>query len=176
MFSNFLRVILSVFSCLLHAQPNVSDLLTSNVKLVDSQILFVQKTGPAQEISELELHFLGGDDCYSGWTSMFSTRPDSSFTVHQDLQFGFDPKFIYQALLNSNSPDTVSGIHSMLVRFILAKKNNSYDRFAKFVGSCQDQTINCCIPIVCSDHNNSCVAAHIFTPQEIIWSTLENND
>ena len=144
--------------------------MTYNADQFDPQIVFEQRTGVEQEISGINLHFLAGNDCYSGWSGMYSASHDAGFLVQPRMQFGLDPKFVYQAMLQSNLDQPVSGIRSMLVRFIRAEKNNPSDRFARFLGTCQDQSINCCVPIKCSDQTTTCIAVQAFATQEISWT------
>lgn len=175
MFKYPLLLILLIFSSGLCSKTNLSNILSYDSDHLDPNILFEQINDKKQEISGLHIHFLTGENCYSGWSGMYSLDNVIFFIVKPHIKFGFDQKLIYQAALDSIKSDQVSSIKFMLVRFIRTKDTAYNNIFARFIGSCSDQAINCCIPIKCNSQTLDCISTHRFATQEILWTKSRKN-
>ena len=100
--------------------------------------------------------YLSSHDCQTGYLGFYITPKD-------DVPY---PQ-IRQELMALNAASTftagtlvlgsaqIHAVHSILVRFI-----STGGQLAKFTGSCKDQSINCCIPVDCSNDSGLCLATH----------------
>ncbi|MDP3705381.1 MAG: hypothetical protein Q8R24_05675 [Legionellaceae bacterium] len=167
----FIQLILFMFfSCKVYAVPSVIDLLTNKLA-TDNVIVTVEPiSGMTNEVTSIHLHFLTGTDCYSGYISGFRTDKTSpSFTAYEKVPFGLRADAVYDAAVASVRTTSITNIHSILVRLVSYERGNPYDRFARFTGSCQDQDVNCCVPVDCSEATRTCLPKHELPIQPIYW-------
>lgn len=150
--------------------PHLSQLLRHADPITQDNIVFVLQGAQAASISELRLHFLTGEDCYSGYLAGNRVgASDTPFSLGQNQPFELTGKGIYQTariVLNAND---LSQVQSLLIRFVDRHHGQRYQQFSRFTGSCQDQDINCCIPITCSVNAGICAAKYAVGMQPIAW-------
>ena len=118
-----------------------------------SKISFILKHPHFETIQEVHFHFLTAEDCYSGYYGLY-TRVESlseAFEVPSPAGFFLSEPGLYQALSCAVGEDKVSSVRSVLLRFIAPNRH-----FAWFSGGCNDQDINCCVPIFCSQTAERC--------------------
>ena len=153
--------------------PHFSELLRHSDWQTQDNIVFVLKDAETASISELRLHFLTGEDCYSGYLQGYrSAAEDTPFLLKKDQPFGLNGAGIYQAAQAVLTAQELANVQAVLFRFVDREHGQRYQQFARFMGSCQDQTINCCIPITCAPSAGVCAAKHDMGVQTITW--LEN--
>ena len=151
--SYWLFILLCV-SQALQAMPTVSNLLTRVDEEPDQLVRFLKAPGPLQAKSTVQLHFLESNDCQSGYRVKFETLDDGvDFSLEADQIFGLRGSEVYQAGISVLS--NIQEIHSVMIRLVRYHK-----QFARFVGTCDDQQINCCIPIRCDVDTGICRAQY----------------
>lgn len=154
-------IVIYMFIGLLHATPglkfpSIHDLLTYDISVNDQIVVFKQSAGNMNAIVNMRIYFLGSEDCQSGYTGFYDTeQPRGIFPIYKNVSFGLNAAAVYQAGVVTLNLDKVEKAHSILIRFI---GNTSH--FTQFTGSCNDQGINCCIPIDCSNQVGQCLAKH----------------
>lgn len=147
---------------------DISVLVHSELQAPD-QIQFVLTTGECASISELRMHFLSDVDCYSGYLQGYRMATDIPFLVTKNQVFGLSGAGIYHIAQSILHPKQLSEVHALLIRFLDNAHGMRYKQFARFLGTCKDQEINCCIPIACSESAGVCLAQYDMGVQSIGW-------
>lgn len=133
-------------------------------------VLFMLNTENPAAISELRMSFLNGEDCYSGYQQNVRIYTvDTPFVLHQNQPFGLNSSGIYQAAQTVLDSESLTNIQAILIRFVDLNHGQRYQQFAWFSGSCQDQGINCCIPITCSTNTKMCKPKYNMGTQFVSW-------
>ena len=136
------------------------------------QILFKLTSEEPAAISEVRMHFLSGADCYSGYMQGYRIATELPFLVKKDQPFALTGAGIYRIAETVLQSERLSEIHGLLIRFVDNTHGQRYQQFARFTGSCQDQQINCCIPIDCSVTAGVCLAKYDMGIQPIVWERM----
>lgn len=166
----FFIFFLTIFFQNVYSLPTLNDLLKTEVQTKYPLVYFKQDESRSTGISMLELRFLEAWDCYSGFLAQFNASTSGmEFTVEHAEVFSIDGKAVFNAIYEKIHPGEVEKVHSLLLRIITSGQGNGYERFAWFSGSCQDQGINCCIPIVCSEKTSLCSTKYEMELQPIKW-------
>lgn len=149
---------------------HLEDLLHSFDAQPPDQIFFMLAQPQSAAISELRMHFLMSEDCYSGYRQgLRIDGKDASFPVALGRLFGLSGRGVYQAAATVLAPDEITQIQGLLIRFVDREHGSRYQQFARFLGSCQDEEINCCIPIRCSLSAGVCIPKYALDVQSITW-------
>ena len=131
---------------------------------------FVLIQSPTASIAELRLHFLTGKDCYSGYLKGLRIQTKATpFPIRANEPFALTGIGLFQAAQSILNPDELTSIQAVLIRFVDPKQGTRYQQFARFLGSCADQGINCCLPVNCSLTLGSCVASYKTETQALTW-------
>ncbi len=150
--------------------PQLTSLLVHSSAQTQDRLLFVLTGDNPASISELRMHFLTGADCYSGYLQGYRSAADAPpFLLRKDQPFSLTGEGIYQVAQSVLGAESVSDIHAILIRFLDRTHGQRYQQFARFTGSCQDQEINCCIPVDCSHSAGVCTAKYDLGVQSIVW-------
>lgn len=150
--------------------PPLSEILTQSSSFTQDTILFLPTGKAPASISELRLHFLSSEDCYSGYLQGYRTDGQNvAFPLIQNQSFGLSSEGIYQVVQSVLDREGISTVRSILIRMADSKHGQGYEQFARFTGSCQDQDINCCMPIRCSVNAGRCIATYDKGMQPIRW-------
>lgn len=96
----------------------------------------------------LTLFFLESQDCQSGYLKTYRTNEQQVLHLKPEQILSLNTRAIYQLIEDLKVEHT----QSVLVRFTYQKKH-----LAEFVGGCEDQGINCCLPISCQKDEKNCV-------------------
>ncbi len=106
----------------------------------------------AININEMHLHFLTSKDCQSGYMKRFDvSSQDNLFLIDAQQPFGVRGEMVYAAALSAVGQVGLEQVGSVLFRMSAAQNG-----FLYFKGTCDDQGLNCCIPITCSHFNRNC--------------------
>lgn len=133
-------------------------------------ISFVLNAEKSAAISELRMSFLSGEDCYSGYQQNVRIYTvDTPFVLQPNQPFGLNHADIYQAAQTVIDSENLPNIHAILIRFVDYNHGQRYEQFARFSGSCQDQGINCCIPVTCTANTKICKPKYNMGPQFVSW-------
>ena len=133
-------------------------------------VQFLPTTGMAYSITGIHLHFLTSSDCYSGYVGGFYfPRSMQKYQTQEDTPVIIRGDTVYRAGLTVVRGAPISAVHSLLIRLISDEHGNSDPRFAYFIGECEDQNINCCVPVTCSDQDGQCIAVHEYPIQYLFW-------
>lgn len=150
--------------------PQLAELLTQSSAFTQDTILFLPTGRAPASVSELRLHFLSSEDCYFGYMQGYRTKVQNvAFPLIQNQPFGLSSEGIYQVAQSVLDRESISEIHSLLIRIVGSAHGQRYEQFARFIGSCRDQDINCCIPIRCSINAGRCIATYDKGVQPIRW-------
>lgn len=134
--------------------PEASTLLTTADGMSQQVILFQIKEHEKASIAGLHIHYLNSTDCQSGYAGLYATpKNNPAFPIPDNQPFALDAHATYEAGVHALGGDAINAVQSILIRFI-----NSSGQLAYFSGSCQDQGINCCVPVDCSNQTGTCVA------------------
>ena len=158
--------------CCCATTPQLAELFSYADEELQNKLVFVMKGLDTASISELRLHFLKSEDCYSGYLGTYrsrSTETISNFPLRSNQPFYLSEKKLYQVVASVLSNDDFFNLHAILIRFVDNNAGLRYQQFAHFTGSCQDQVINCCIPIVCDRLANTCTANYDLGIQNLTW-------
>jgi hypothetical protein len=158
-------------SCLAFAQaPLLSDLTIDTSDGKDSLLAFTLSTSGSHSISGIKLHFLTGIDCYSGYLARYEiTQADRPFPISNQTTFALSAKGTYHAAQTVVDSAQIDSIQAVLIQFISPERGPGYDRYLRFMGSCQDQEINCCMPIACSQGTEQCSPLTSMDKQDLVW-------
>lgn len=149
----------------------LSELLTDATADIQDVMTFVSTSKNPEAISEVRIHFLSSGDCYSRYVTGVRIKADKiPFSLLPQHPFALSGRGIYQAVQAMLGTEGLSDIHAVLIRFVNQDHGQRYQQFARFLGSCQDQAINCCIPIDCSISAGVCTAKSDIAVQPITWS------
>lgn len=150
--------------------PQLAELLVdSDIRRLDT-LFFELQGDELAAISQIRMHFLAGEDCYSGYLNGYRTDPTAApFALQPNRLLGVTGHGLYQAARTGLDASEIGKIHAVLLRFVNRDHGDGYQQSAHFMGSCQDQTINCCIPIDCSESAGVCVVKYDMGVQPIIW-------
>ena len=140
---------------LLAAGPTVSQLFTNN-KATDQTVVFEQEKGSSSSIARARIHLLKSADCQTGYAGVYDTFiQDDVFPISVGKPFALNASLAYQAGVSILGESDIENIHSFLIRMLSSDK-----RFAWFTGLCNDQDVNCCVPVDCSNETGTCLAQH----------------
>jgi hypothetical protein len=106
------------------------------------------------QINGLKLMFLESSDCQSGYIDSISIQANPLKLKSQQV-FSLDSHKIYQVMQQMH----FFSAKSVLIRFTKPPKG-----FAQFVGGCEDQGINCCLPIEVDDALKNCKISPLVQP------------
>ena len=137
-------------------------------------ILFMRTDGPkALTLTGLRLYFLKGEDCYSGYMQDYrmSLKTDA-VSLGQNQMVTLTGAGIYQSAAAVLQSEEIMQIQGVLLRFISDDFALPYQKLAHFTGSCQDQSINCCIPVTCSVNRGICTPKFAMSVQTMTWSAI----
>ncbi len=98
-------------------------------------------------IDGITLFFLESDDCQSGYLKTYKTDENQKIALKPEQILSLNTHTIYQLMQDLG----VLNAQSMLLRLTYQKKH-----LAEFVGGCEDQGINCCLPIECQSTSQDC--------------------
>ena len=150
--------------------PQLTPLLIYPGLQTQDKLMFVLTGAHLASISELRIHFLSGEDCYSGYLQGYrSTKDVTPFLLTKDQPFALTGEGIYQIAHTLLNPEALVNVHAILIRFLDREHGQRYQQFARFTGSCQDQEINCCIPVDCASSAGLCVAKYDLGVQSLSW-------
>lgn len=99
-------------------------------------------------IDGMTLFFLESDDCQSGYLKTYKTDENHQIHLKPEQILSLNTRTIYQVMQDLE----VLNANSMLLRLTYQKKH-----LAEFVGGCEDQGINCCLPIACQKETKDCI-------------------
>lgn len=151
---------------LLHAAaPTILNLLTDDMLL--ERVALFKKDHGVNAIVKLDIHYLNSDDCQSGYAGFYSTGMSAALPAYNKKTYSLNSASTYQAGIEAVGSYKIDAIHSILIRFF-----SSQTQLARFTGSCQDQQINCCIPVDCSNQTGTCLAKHDIGMQHFHLSAL----
>jgi hypothetical protein len=137
-----------------YAQTSVNDLLSKELSVSDSLIILQKVDGRFKDISRIQAFFLTSNDCQTGYSATFETNVrDSSFPIEFSQPFMMSASEIFSAGEQVLGKDMMQPIHSILFRLV-----GDTGQFAEFLGSCQDQGINCCVAVNCSNVTRTCAS------------------
>ena len=149
------------------AQYTILSFLTNNVLLTEQTAAFNQFPISENSIARLRIHYLTSSDCQSGYVSFTDTSNEGPvFPIISGNPFVLDAEAVYQAGKDIAGYEHVEAIHSILIRFI-----GTHGQFARFTSSCNDESINCCVPVDCSNATETCLSQ---MPMETQNFTLSN--
>ena len=140
---------------LLASRPTVSQLFTDD-KATEQTVVFEQEKGSSSSIARARLHLLKSTDCQTGYAGVYDTFiQDDGFPIAIGNPFALNASFAYQAGVSILGESDIEHIHSFLIRMLSSDK-----QFALFTGLCNDQDVNCCVPVDCSNETGTCLAQH----------------
>ncbi len=129
----------------------VRDVITPNK--TSSSLIFQSKALHPLKIQTLRLYFLGASSCYEKFMAKQELDVGQNVLVwNQDEQLGLSHSGLYQALLETVGAEDIEKVASVLMRIRTEDK-----QWIRFLGSCQDQQDNCCVPIHCHPSVAECV-------------------
>ncbi|PJD91466.1 MAG: hypothetical protein CK424_06535 [Legionella sp.] len=135
------------------AAISMLDLLTYDP--IESNLIVrlqVSSTAFSMNLKAVQLHFLTSNDCQSGYMKRFDTPPQGDvFLIDANTSFGLRGESVYQAAASVIGEGDLEQVRSILLRLFTDKQ-----RFLYFKGSCNDQGLNCCIPVTCSHSSGLC--------------------
>lgn len=171
MFRCFLCIFfISLSNALFAAETMLTDMLTTEPMHGNQIVSFLPTAGMANPITGIHIHYLTSSDCYSGYLAsfyhhqnlnVFKTSEENPFSLRGDATYQIGTKVIRYAKLNE--------VHSVLIRLVSDEHGNPRHRFAFFLGECEDQDVNCCITVNCSEETKTCLPQHELTPQYLFW-------
>ena len=112
--------------------------------------MFEQEKGSSSSIARARLHLLKSTDCQTGYAGVYDT-----FIQDDGFPIAIGNPFAYQAGVSILGESDIEHIHSFLIRMLSSDK-----QFALFTGLCNDQDVNCCVPVDCSNETGTCLAQH----------------
>ncbi|MDP3560821.1 MAG: hypothetical protein Q8R83_01410 [Legionellaceae bacterium] len=164
-------IILSIILIQFHqvfATPRLIDFFNNDTHSSINLVTFLPVM--SNEVTGLHLYFLTASDCYSGYAGRFLVdRELTTYPTTENSPFSLSGVTVFTAARSSLENTKVAQINSVLIRLISSERGNPHFNFAYFMGSCQDQDINCCIPVDCSDQTNTCIAKYNLPIQEMYW-------
>ncbi len=138
------------------AGPTVSTLFTHDLALTEQTLLFQQEKGLSSTIARARIHLLNSNDCQTGYAGVYDTFiQDEGFPISIGQPFGLNASIAYQAAVSVLGESDIENVHSFLIRMLSSQK-----QFAWFSGLCEDQDVNCCVPVDCSNATGTCLAQH----------------
>lgn len=138
------------FPCLVFSL-NIDQLIHKDVS--NPKLIFESKAKYPLQIQMARVYFLGASSCYEKYMSKQELEAfKTPLVLNQNERISLDPKGLYQAALSSVGQDEIEKIASALIRL------RSIDsRWLAFIGGCEDQQDNCCVPIHCHPSVAECV-------------------
>lgn len=149
----FATAVVFFTSHVIFAEPPTVNLLTNDVLLSEQSVIFEKSSGLADSIDKVRVHYLTSNDCQSGYAGHYSTSSTIPFLITNGKPFGLNAASVYQSGVFALGSKKIESINSILINLIA-----NTGRFAQFIGTCNDQGINCCIPVVCSNQTGTCLA------------------
>ena len=113
----------------------------------DQPFIFWLENQQEVPVDGMTLFFLESDDCQSGYLKTYRTSESKILYFKPEQILSLKTPVIYQLMHDLD----VLQAKSMLLRFTYQKKH-----LAEFVGGCEDQGINCCLPIACQSETKDC--------------------
>lgn len=114
----------------------------------DQPFIFWLENRQQIPIDGMTLFFLESDDCQSGYLKTFRTSESQILYFKPEQILSVKTPVIYQLMQDLD----VLQAKSILLRLTYQKKH-----LAEFVGGCEDQGINCCLPVSCQAETKDCV-------------------
>lgn len=146
------------------AEQSLFTFLSYDIQSKEQTVVFRPSGGSANAISKLRIHYLTSSDCQSGYIGFQNSSTQSSiFEFELNRLFGLSANSVYAAGLETSNIDQVESIHSILIRLI-----NPDGHFAWFTSSCNDEHINCCVAVNCSNATGSCLPQQMLSVQDFI--------
>jgi hypothetical protein len=133
---------------------DAANLLSQDVTDTEVVAEFRQDVSRSTDTLErVRLYYMGARDCQTGYMGQYeaSTR---GLRLEPNQGFSLTSAGIYQTGEALFSEDKMPAIQAVLVLFIGENRQVS-----RFLGSCRDALINCCIPIDCSSDTHTCLPA-----------------
>ena len=150
-----------------YASEPLATFLTNDIFLTDQSIIFEMQLSHAESIAALRIFYLSSDDCQSGYAGLYDTSSQSpAFPIMAMTPFGLNAGAVYLAGVRAIGHSQIEKINSILIRL---QGNNR--QFARFIGSCNDQKINCCVPVDCSTSTGICLSKHPMGTQVFMLSS-----
>lgn len=110
-------------------------------------LVFLLENRHETPIDGMTLFFLESDDCQSGYLKTYKTDENQQIHFKPEQILSLNTRTIYQVMQDLG----VLNGKSILFRLTYQKKH-----LAEFVGGCEDQGINCCLPIECQSTSQDC--------------------
>ncbi len=152
------------------AEIDLHDLLTNDAVESDTLVSFLSAPGMSYPISAIHIHYLASSNCYSGYAGGFySHYRKNVYSTEENIPFMLNGKYTYIVGKSVVKNIQMDEIHGILIRLVRDVQEPSGFRFAFFIGDCNDQDINCCIPVSCSSETEVCLPDHQFPIQYIFW-------
>ena len=146
-----MRFLISLFLPILAFGLNIEDLMHKD--MINPKLVFQSMAEHPLHIQMARVYFLGASSCYEKYMAkqelMASINP---LVLNENEQMSLDSKGLYQLAVATVGANDVEKVASALIR--LRAKDNTW---LKFLGSCEDQQDNCCIPIHCHPSVAECV-------------------
>ena len=148
------------------AEHSLFTFLSYDIQSKEQTVVFKPSGGSANVIAKLRIHYLTSSDCQSGYIGFQNSSIDSSnFEIELNRLFGLSANSVYVAGIEVSNIGRVESIHSILIRFISPKGH-----FALFSSSCNDEDINCCVAVNCSNATESCLPQQLLSVQDFIFN------
>ncbi len=149
-----------------YASESLTNLLTNDIFLSDQSAVFVMQKSHAESIVAMQIFYLKSNDCQSGYAGVYDTPKQSPvFPILTMSPFGLRASSVYLAGVTAIGLTQIEQVNSILIR-LLGKDRH----FAQFIGSCNDQKINCCVPVDCSASAGTCLAKQVMVTQAFMLS------
>ena len=146
-----MRFFICLFLPMVSIAMNIDDLMHKEVR--NPKLIFQSKADHPLAIQMVRVYFLGASSCYEKYMSKKELMAKSTpLILNQNEQIGLDPKGLYQATLSSVGQNEIKNVASVLIRLRAIDFS-----WLKFIGSCEDQQDNCCVPIHCHPSAEECV-------------------
>lgn len=146
------------------ADQTISMFLKEEIDSSQQTLLFRFVGGSANAIAQVRIHYLSSPDCQSGYIGFINSSPQSSiFLLKPNQLFGLSANAVYTAGMTASSIQSIQSIHSLLIRFI-----SPSGQFARFTSSCNDENINCCVAVNCSNATGACLSQQLMPDQDFI--------
>ncbi len=148
----------------------LSDVLTSETTPDNKIVSFLPTAGMAKPITGIHIHYLTSSDCYSGYLASFYHHQNlNAFNTSEEAPFSLRGDAIYQIGTKVIRYANINEVHSVLIRLLSDEHGNPRHRFAFFLGECEDQDVNCCIPVNCSEATQACLPQHELPLHYFFW-------
>ncbi len=149
---------------------SVLDFLTPDLDASKTLVQFkVLGPPPHHAICAIHWHFLSSNDCASGYLhGAYVDDFDHCFEVTSAKPFAILNHEVFQLVKSIHRDDEIDAIRSVLIRFRNANPEY-YPSFARFMGACNNEDINCCLPIRCDKFEERCMVQQQRIIEPIAW-------